>query len=534
MEQNTRPSDGLRFGCPGCGSGLRYDIAAGRMHCDSCGNQYDLAEIADPSRDAADGLMDAAEYRCPQCGAAVHTTQTSVTSFCSYCGADVILTQRLTRITRPQQVVPFRVTREQCEEIYRRRVREAKYAPDDFGDTETIGHFRPVYIPFWRYRGRAEGQNLSGTCVHRHSDARYDYTDRYGYSVSGDVTASGVIYDASVSFEDETAQHLRFATERAVSFHPAYLCGFYAESPDTKPSLYAEALKDYAKKAWEQEFDDQSEYSESKVDFPAEFTSSADLVLMPVWLLAHRSEGRVVYTAVNGDTGEIVCDTPISSRRFGMLAAELTGLILAVLLLLQFAFILRPRLLAALCGLTAAVAQWVIARVARDLRARTAHENDYTWLTANAKSTEKQKKKAMKARSGGTLWYLPLLVTGGVTAVGMIFGRMSAYNANAFMASLLSDHAWLPYVVQLCALVFFVLSIPPASEQMDSVLYYIRLGVMGLTLIALFVMTADMGFYLCCIALLALTALAMLRINRVHNAYVSRPVPFFGKEGEQP
>ena len=534
MEENTRPSDGLRFGCPGCGSGLRYDIAAGRMRCDNCGNQYDLADIADPSRDADDGLMDAAEYRCPQCGAAVHTTQTSITSFCSYCGADVILTQRFTRITRPQQVVPFRVTRERCEEIYRRRVREAKYAPDDFSAEETIGHFRPVYIPFWRYRGRAAGQDLSGTCVHRHSDSRYEYIDTYGYSVSGDVTASGVIYDASVSFEDETAQHLRFSTDRAVPFHPAYLCGFYAESPDTKPSLYAEGLQDYAKKAWEQEFDDQSEYGEAKVDFPGNFTSSADLVLMPVWLLAHRSEGRVVYTAVNGDTGEIVCDTPISSRRFGVLAAELTGIILVALLLLHFLFILRPRLLAALCGFTAALAQWVIARVARDLRARAAHENDYTWLTAHAKPSDKQKKKALKAHSSGTLWYLPLVVTGGVVLAGMVFGRMGAYNANAFVASLVSDHAWLPYLVQICALVFFCLSAPPERRSTDGLLYFVRLGVMIVTLIGLAVLTGDAGFYLCCMALLALTAVSMLRINRVHNAYVSRPVPFFGKEGEQP
>ena len=36
MTDFDRPTNGLRFGCPGCGSGLRYDISLGKMRCDSC------------------------------------------------------------------------------------------------------------------------------------------------------------------------------------------------------------------------------------------------------------------------------------------------------------------------------------------------------------------------------------------------------------------------------------------------------------------------------------------------------------------
>ena len=45
-----------------------------------------LREIRDPSRGQADGMMDTVEYRCPQCGATVHASETSAASFCSYCG----------------------------------------------------------------------------------------------------------------------------------------------------------------------------------------------------------------------------------------------------------------------------------------------------------------------------------------------------------------------------------------------------------------------------------------------------------------
>ena len=88
MAEFDHPADALRFGCPGCGSGLRYDIGLGKMYCDSCQRTYDLSQIDDPSRQAADGLMDAAEYRCPQCGARLRMPRGlgEKTVTCSRCG----------------------------------------------------------------------------------------------------------------------------------------------------------------------------------------------------------------------------------------------------------------------------------------------------------------------------------------------------------------------------------------------------------------------------------------------------------------
>ena len=533
MEGNTRAAEGLRFGCPGCGSGLRYDIASGRMRCGSCGQSYALSDIPDPSAGEADGMMEAVEYRCPQCGAAVHASQTAAAGFCSYCGADVILTQRLTRVARPAKLVPFRVTREKCEQIYRRRVKDSRCAPDDFTAQQTIDHFRPVYIPFWRYRGTAGGDGLAGTAVNRYSDNNYEYTNQYQYAISGSVSVSGVIYDASVSFEDETARQLRFSTQRAVPFHPGYLCGFYAETPDTEPSLYEEGVRNYAQKAWEDEFAAQCKYKKPKAAFPHDsFAASADILLMPVWLLAHRSGGRVVYTAVNGDTGEIVCDTPVSNRRFGLLAAELAGLCAMLLVLLHFVIILRPRLLAALCGLTAAVAQWVIARVFRGLRIRRNRENDYTWLKLHPDPSGKIK-KPVTLNIQEIKWHRPLLITGGVAAAGMVLSFIMSYNFNAFLAGLLADHSWLAPVLQSCALAQFVIAGYRRQGGLDDILFLARLAAMAATLLAVFIAAADISFYLCCVALLALTALSLARLNRAHNEYVSRPVPFFGKEEEQ-
>ena len=537
MSESFRAADGLRFGCPGCGSGLRFDPREQNLHCDSCGQKYQLSEIPDPSAGAADGMMDAAEYRCPQCGAAVHTSQTAVTSFCSFCGADVILSSQLTRTRRPQQIVPFRITREECEEIYRKKVAEARFAPADFGAEETISHFRPVYIPFWRYRCRSEGQ-VTGSGVETHNDATYHYTDTYEYSVAGNIAVSGVVYDASLAFEDETAQRLRFSVKRARPFHAACLCGFYAEAPDTDPALYSGGLAEYARNAWSKEFEKKSKLHDAKVDFPeAGYEEKTGLLLMPVWLLAHRTAGRVVYTAINGDSGEIVCDTPISTRRFGILTAEIAAVLAAALMLLQFVAFLRPRLLLGLCGLIATVAQWVIADVSKDLRYRSSHANDPTrqWMAQRETGgAKKRKPPKLRTQHPGCLWWVPVLITGVIVGVGMMLSWMNSYGVNEFLGKLVSDHAWLPKVLLGCSAVIFVASGYRARHGLDDALFVLRLLAVLVSLTAVLrpEISGDVAFYALCILLMGLTAVSLLRLNGAHNEYVSRPVPFFGK-GEE-
>ena len=525
MEENLRAEEGARIGCPGCGSGLRYDIASGGMRCDNCGQSYPMEQVPDPSLNTPDGMMDATEYRCPQCGAVLHATQTSAASFCSFCGADVLLLQRYTRTRRPARIVPFRVTREQCEAAYRKRLKEAPYAPEALGRQETMEHFRPVYVPFWHYTGQTAGTVQGGGTRWRH-DPRYEYEDKYTCDVTGSARVSGAIYDASSSFEDVTAMDLRFDTKNARPFHAGYLCGAYAETPDAPATVYDGELVKRAKSAWEKEFSKKANLTGAKVGFPqADFRVDTDMLLMPVWLLAHRSGKRVVYTAVNGDTGAIVCDTPVSNSRFGRLVVTATAALTILLVLLSFAVLLRPVLLAGVCAVLAAVAQRVVSNAHRELYNQKKRLNDRTWQLMHPDA----KGEKPFARRG---WYGPLLLALGAAGAGILGALMMTEGTNAFVASLVSDHSWLPPVLMGCALASFLRSGCRAEEPTDKLLYFAQLAIVAAMLLGAAVIVVDAVYYAAIIALMALTALSMVRLNRVHNEFVSRPAPFFGKEGQ--
>lgn len=283
MEENSpKILKAYVFSCPGCGSPMRYDIAARCMVCDSCGRHCLVTDFKEPKQETLTNEIDTVEFVCPSCGASIHSADGAATSFCSYCGSDVVLNARMTRMRRPDAIVPFRITREECADIYRKHLSSFRFAPKELTEQEVISHFRPIYIPYWRYQFKAKG-NSRGNGERTYNEKDYRYTDSYKYDVESDITVLSVLYDASSAFEDETAQNLRFDFQKmsALKFHPAYLCGLYAESPDVSDAVYHTALEAIAQDQLDTSFSNRTGTTGS-CPLPTDRETTAELVLMPV------------------------------------------------------------------------------------------------------------------------------------------------------------------------------------------------------------------------------------------------------------
>ncbi len=329
-EQN---SEAKRFGCPSCGGGLRWDIGAHTLICERCATAVDPKTLADPGEDAGDD-MEVVSYQCPQCGAQIVSGTSEATSFCTYCGADVVLSQRFARMRRPDLIVPFRVDRNACEEQYRAFIRREYFVPGRLKKQETIRNFRPIYVPFWAYSVRIEGKQtvVIGQTVG-------DYYDTSRVELDASFTDENILYDASVAFEDETAARLAHTLEGAVPFREGYLSGMYAQIPDVGPEVYEKEAKASAALAFAEALRIKMKAAELRFD-PTRTNQAIDeptverkLVLLPVWLLASRRQERVLYTAVSGTDGRVVCDPPVSYVRIGVLAALLAVLLFVLLML---------------------------------------------------------------------------------------------------------------------------------------------------------------------------------------------------------
>ena len=528
-----------RFGCPSCGGGLRYDIDSGKMRCDMCGG---LTALADLPEEEKEETLEVTEYHCPQCGAAVYSTDTEVTSFCSFCGSDVVLTGKLGRTKRPARIVPFKVNREACEAAYRTRLKKYQLAPADLKKAETISHFRPVYVPFWSYAVEAEGPaHLEGKKSYTRGDTRYDET--YDLSMDAEIRQSGILYDASETFEDETAALLKHTVSEAEIFHPAYLSGFYAQGADVPAETYeqeaaAAAIRLFIEKVKKETGMDSVELKgrvSENFGLPnARFRE--ELVMMPVWLLAHRQGDRVVYTAVNGRTGDVVCDVLVSSSRIIGVTASIAAVIFLVL---QKFLTLKPDWLMLLCAVLALIIQYQFSGAQKRLfnRRTRAFEPDFTGkereFAGPAQSMLKKGKGSLavggkKTKTGDILWIVLLV------AAGLVYGFLrSDLSVSELMTSRTQRIA--VTIGMAAAVVVMIIHSVRRLRKEDSGPSWPRLISCAACLAGLIALLAgqveDMIFYICSVAMLIASLIELLSINRAHNEYASRPVPFFG-EGE--
>ena len=376
MSGSDTAASGIRIACPDCGGHMSYDISAKALRCVNCGGTKNAADLPDPTENAAE--MDVSEYRCASCGATLQTRENMTTAHCVFCGSDVLLPGRMARTKRPDWIVPFKITREDCEKRFRRHLDQAKYAPGDLTGEDSVGNFLPVYIPYWDYDIEGEGEMTFKT-VSTRRDTTYYYRDTIEYRVLSTIRAGGHLYDASSAFDDETAERLAMTDVGRVPFHPGYLCSFFAEAPDAPADLLPRSsLRTKASEALDKSFKEQSGAS-SSADLLPEVTETASLGLLPVWLMASRYGKRVLYTAVDGVTGRVICDAPPGRSKFLLLSAALSAVFFLLLFFIVLPMVVwQPQLTAALCAAVTALGFcFIYPEVYETLRKRLT-DTDYT------------------------------------------------------------------------------------------------------------------------------------------------------------
>ncbi len=308
--------------CPGCGSGMVFDPATQKVKCEHCQTMLE-PEAASTTMTVEDqGVFESVLYVCPQCGGEIVSDADTVATFCSYCGASVILESRVVQMVAPSHVIPFKVAKESCKNIYKGLLKKAIYAPSYMKSEEQINKVRGIYMPYWDYDFSKNGPiRLSAKKSYRRGD--YVYTDHY--VLAADISASyeGVSYDASSSFSDELSNSIApFIASDAKEFNPSYLSGFYADTADVSNEVYSNDAKNIVKKDLQDYCRHIPEFRGYSIDSANDVTlgltmTSKEVDYYPVWFLANRSSNdKISYAVINGQTGKVSADIPIDYKKY--------------------------------------------------------------------------------------------------------------------------------------------------------------------------------------------------------------------------
>ena len=339
------------------------------------------------------------------------TTNVTAAGFCTYCGASTILDSRMSEEKRPARIIPFTRTKEDCRKAYSSLVKRALFAPKEFRDPAYLDRFRGIYMPYWVYNCKMDGNLcLKGTKEYRRGD--YEITEHYDLTGQVNAVYEGLTHDASSSFDDTVAAAIApFEAKKMQPFTPSILCGFYADAPDVKSNVYKEDVREAICTDSLDRLSGVPEYRANGVDLPDEedfnkklssygislSTDEPVCAYLPVWFLTYRKDDRVAYAVMNGSTGKITADLPIDEKKY-----ILGSLLLAVpfFALLAFFLTLTGHMVLLLSSVVALISLILYTAEVSAISDKESHAGDKGFTFKGEKISPGSKKKKEKDTGG--------------------------------------------------------------------------------------------------------------------------------------
>jgi len=359
--------------CPSCGAPLRFDSGLGRLKCDWCENSYTVKEVeqryAEQTKAAeqaaaeetakqaqqkqsdvwdtseldsgwSDADGDVSVYNCASCGAELICEQTTVATKCPYCGNNVVVAGKVSGMLRPDFVIPFKLDKAAAMQALRNHYKGKLLLPRHFKQENQISEIKGVYVPFWLYDGEMEADvhfHATRSSSRRSGDYRIVTTDHYDVHRAGVVEFSRIPVDAATKMPDGHMDALEpYDYSEMVPFAASYLPGFMADKYDVswqdgaaRADVRAQQTAMDAMRASVGMYDSCNVKSHSF----AMHRGKVHYALLPVWMLSTRWRGKDYLFAMNGQTGKLVGDLPMSKGRFwGLFAAVAAGMSLIMFL----------------------------------------------------------------------------------------------------------------------------------------------------------------------------------------------------------
>ena len=366
------PTQVTNYQCPACTGPLHFVGGSGKLECEYCGASYDVAEIealyAEKEEKAAAAQQAAEEtrqsapptdgsawdtssfsedwgaegdgmraYSCPSCGAELICDENTAATSCPYCGNPTVVPGQFSGQLRPDFIIPFRLSKEDAVTALKKHYKGKIFLPKSFTQKNHVQEIQGIYVPFWMFDGEAEGDaHYEATCSHTYRSGDYEVTKTEHYDVIPVDASSKMPDDHMDSIEPYDYQELK-------PFSTAYLPGFLADKFD----VTVEQCRQRADQRCEGTLSSALRNTVTGYHTCTLIHDSVNLkrgkvhyALMPVWMLNTKWKGKDFLFAMNGQTGKLVGDLPVSWGRFWSLFAAIVaplsvlGTVLAVFVVL--------------------------------------------------------------------------------------------------------------------------------------------------------------------------------------------------------
>lgn len=358
----TQTQSVMEFECPCCGAALVFGQDTQSMVCQYCDNTFELEAVKtyhenkapvsvqpehwDATQDAewtAEEQDTARTYTCQSCGGELVTDDQTAATFCPYCGDPTILPGRLTGGVKPDAVIPFQKTKEDAQKAFLELCKGKPLLPKDFTANHRLEKITGIYVPFWLYDCESGfDARYQATRVHHWSDAHYNYTrtDHYLLTRSASAGFANIPMDGSSKMDDAVMESIEpFDFTKLTDFDMAYLSGFFADKYDVASENGHDRVRQRVSESME------GWIAQTMVGYATAIPTSrnvtvthgkAKYVLLPVWMLYTKYEGKDYLFAMNGQTGKMTGNFPVCAKRSWAWFGGIAGAVAALAAVIQF------------------------------------------------------------------------------------------------------------------------------------------------------------------------------------------------------
>lgn len=344
-----------KYLCPACGAQAVWTPAKKALICPYCSTESaaelqgdgtlvgesDLAEALRALPDEKRGwAAERKTVKCQSCQAISVFDEKRVAQACDFCGSPALMNMDdLQSPIRPGSQLPFQISESTVRETIRQWYGSHFWARSDVGDKALTDTLHGIYLPYWTFDAHVECPWEAEAGYHyyttddkgnRQQHTRWEYASGHVSQFHDDllVPASKGVH-ASLLAELEP-----FPTTTALlPYDPGYLTGWVVEQYQIDLIEAAQNSRDRMNEIVRQECSNQvpGDTQRGLRIAPTFSAQTFKHTLLPVWLLTYTYGSKNYQVAVNGATGKIAGEYPLSWVKFTI--AIILGLILLAILM---------------------------------------------------------------------------------------------------------------------------------------------------------------------------------------------------------
>jgi Zn finger protein HypA/HybF involved in hydrogenase expression len=295
-------------------------------------------------------------FRCDNCGSEMTADPQQRSYVCPFCDSTYVVefSPSVTGRQRPEFVIGFAITPEQALAEFHKWLRQNSwFRPGDLAQAKIAERLKGIYLPFWSFSMLAESVWRANIGEFWYRTETYTTTDAKGNRVTRTRQVretewfpltgrhhryySGYLVSGSKGLPQSQAQRVMpYHLPALKRYEPYFLAGWLSEEYSVE--------RDQALAVCQQEFYRREKQNiaaflpgdtHSNVEASTTFSHvNSDLILLPVYLLTYRYQDKLYRFLLNGQTGKMEGDKPVSWGRIGTAIGVCAALIALLALIL--------------------------------------------------------------------------------------------------------------------------------------------------------------------------------------------------------